>query len=84
MKGIGGDKCGEVLSDYDNSNEMHYWTRIQWLLGCITGRNYATDDLKGGDIEYLSIYYSVIKYCRNNPLNDLDDAMAHTYNYVLP
>ena len=84
LKGIGGESCGEILSDHDNDKKTFYFTRMQWVLGYITARNYERDATKGKNISSDSIYYSIIKYCRENPLKDLDDASIHLYRNVLP
>ena len=84
VKGVGLDGCGEILSDHDNGEKLHYYTRGQWALGYITARNYASSQLKGAGISYDSIYYSIIKFCRENPLKDLNDSLIYLYRKVLP
>jgi len=85
LKGIGADKCGEILSDSDNGKKGNfYYMRISWIHGYITAKNSASGAFKGKGVSADSIYYSIIKYCRENPLKDLDDASRHIYKYVLP
>ncbi len=83
-KGIGLHTCGKILSDYDNGEKLHYFGRAQWVLGYITGRNYASNQKKGKDIDYDSIYYSIIKFCRENPFKSLNDSVIYLYESVFP
>ena len=50
VKGNGVDGCGEILSHHNNGNKTHFYTRRQWILGYITGRNYETGGRKGAGV----------------------------------
>ena len=47
-----------------------------WVLGYITGHNNAMDKDVGKDVKPDEIYKFVTKYCKQNPADDLDDAMS--------
>ena len=77
---LGGRTCGEILSEDRNNNEMHKLMLTIWIKGYITARNY---ELARGIDQYVegdSLYYASIKFCRDNPLKDSDDAAIHIYS----
>ncbi len=47
-----------------------------WVLGYITGHNNAMDKDVGKDVKPDEIYKFVTNYCKQNPADDLDDAMS--------
>ena len=67
--------CGEIISKQDSKSvkqQVEYY-----ITGYITGYNRS----KGLSIakgmqpnEYDSLYWAIIKFCKENPLKDLDDA----------
>ena len=76
--------------DADSSNNKTAKFQVQdWALGYVTGRNYAESKFKtknmGGSAESKanSIYYAIVKYCRENPLENTAHAMEHIYNNEL-
>jgi len=47
-----------------------------WILGYVTGHNNAMDKDVGQNVKPDEIYKFVTKYCKQNPADDLDDAMS--------
>jgi hypothetical protein len=45
-----------------------------WILGFISGNNYATSSNTGKNIDADDIYKWVTRYCKQNPGDDLADA----------
>ena len=77
---LGGRACGEILSDDRNNNKMDKLLLSVWLKGYITARNYELSRGIDTYIEGDSLYYAVIKFCRDNPLKDSDDAAINIYS----
>jgi len=51
-----------------------------WIKGYITGRNYELDRSVDNTIDADSLYYAAVKFCKDNPLKDNDDAVMHIYS----
>ena len=69
-------ECGEVLSkenDYAKDQLKAY------LNGYITGRNYETNMYVGKGVSADSLYYALLKYCKENPLMETHDAAENVY-----
>jgi hypothetical protein len=47
-----------------------------WILGFISGNNYATSGNAARDVDADEIYKFVTRYCKQNPGDDLADAMT--------
>ena len=78
-KVLGSRSCGDLLSSDRDSHDFTKFGVSLWMKGYITGRNYELD--RGVDnIDGDSLYYAVIKFCRDNPLKDNDDAAIHIYS----
>ena len=71
-------ECPDILrEDADPTyREMNKW----WLMGYITGRNYAADGVVGRGVDNGSIYNMALEYCRENPGSDWDDAAVYIYD----
>ena len=52
---------------------------VSWIQGFISGKNSMNGGNKGGNTSYESLYYSVIKHCRENPMDKLDMAVNEIY-----
>ena len=69
-------ECGTVLDAYDNSEEIGKKVFITAVKGNISAFNFEKamstrqDALIGEDVSDETIYYSLIKYCRDNPTSD--------------
>ncbi len=75
--GKGVVSCGNLIS---NKNAEVVQRQIKnWALGYITGRNYETGSNVGKQIDENSIYWSVVKYCEENPLDKTNHAMEIVY-----
>ena len=77
---IGGHECGQVLTGDKNNNKFVRNTVVDWFHGFLTGTNYALDKelvnkIPGSD----SIYYAIVKYCKDNPLKTSQDAAKDIY-----
>jgi len=51
-----------------------------WVLGFISGNNYAHDDNVGKSVDASDIYRFISKYCEKNPGDDLADAAVGFIN----
>ena len=71
--------CGSVLKK-DKEDNIYVESGITgWMMGYITARNYPNrvlTDRPDGD----SVYYAVLKYCRDNPLDGVADAGEEIYS----
>jgi len=71
--------CGKLLKMDKDNNTYAKDHLISWFEGYSTGRNLETstnlDDFDGD-----SIYYAMIKYCRENPLKDTVDGADSIYS----
>ena len=81
LKGAGDITCGEVLEENRNS-EIGTIVNRQWLLGFISGINYVEGKTTSKGIHVDALWHSILKYCRENPLNELADASMGLY-YIL-
>ena len=75
---IGGFECGTVLSSDKKSTR---WTISDWFYGFLSGMNVANGEsfvnkIPGED----SIYFSILNYCKENPLSDTQRASLFIYN----
>lgn len=75
-------KCKDVIKENDHQHYRQY--NMWWLLGYVTARNFAADKagengLLGKDVNNESLYATALKYCRENPDKDWNDAAHHTY-----
>ena len=73
-------QCGELLSRQDDNIVKEQATA--YVNGFITGSNYQTDGYVGKGTTNDAIYWSVVKYCKNNPLKDGADAAIDIYNQL--
>jgi hypothetical protein len=73
-------ECPDVVREDTDADfrEMNKW----WLMGYLTGRNYAADGEVGSAIEDENIYRMALDYCRDNPSSDWDDAAVHVYDLL--
>ena len=72
--------CGAVIN-YDN--EGSDFARVgypAYIRGYITGRNYELNATQANDVDSDSLYYAVVKFCRDNPLKDTNDAAKYIYS----
>ena len=70
---MGTPDCGEWLNKGEFKNVFN-----MWLLGFISGANWASDSKKDllKDISNFQAYVWVDNYCRKNPLKNLGQAAA--------
>ena len=81
---VGTVSCGYFLENKDT--DIFKYSITKYVQGYITGRNYertldANKQVQGVDFETL--YFATIKYCEDNPINDLVDAAKDTYQKLL-
>ncbi len=71
-------QCPDIVrEDSDDAyREMNKW----WLMGYLTGRNYAVDGEAGRGVDDEEIYLMALEYCRANEDDDWDDAGIHVYD----
>ena len=75
--GMGSVSCGNLIS---NKNAEVAQRQIKnWALGYISGRNFETDSYVGRQTDANSIYWTVVKYCEENPLDQTIHAMEKVY-----
>ena len=93
--------CQPALADYtvkgsvecpaiveEDANEHYREYNKWWMLGYITGRNFALaqvglDGEGGKDIEVDVIYAEALAFCKANPDSDWDDAALDLYERLL-
>jgi hypothetical protein len=71
-------ECPDIVREDSDDvyREMNKW----WLLGYITGRNFAMDGEAGKGVDDEDIYRMALEYCRGNAGDDWDDAAVHVYD----
>ncbi len=67
--GTGAYACGDLLTLDKDNNKFAKNHVISWFEGYSTGRNFETYTVLD-DFNRDSIYYAMIKYCKENPLKD--------------
>ena len=71
-------RCGPILQMIEDNNSVVRTGITSWVQGYLTGRNYELDrSMKGKASDTDSIYFAIVKFCKENPLKDLDDAAIH-------
>tara|TARA_B100000809_G_C14666176_1_gene361451 strand:+ start:23 stop:331 length:309 start_codon:yes stop_codon:yes gene_type:complete len=75
--------CGKILKSERNNNRVQQDLIKSWLQGYMTARNYENNSKKGDGVNLDSIFYALIKYCRENPLKNSNDAALYIYDYEL-
>ena len=73
-------ECGELLSRQDEVIVIEQVTA--YVNGFISGVNYKTNSEVGKSATNDAIFWSVIKYCKDNPLKDGADAAVDIYNQL--
>tara|TARA_B100001057_G_scaffold372874_1_gene377226 strand:+ start:247 stop:528 length:282 start_codon:yes stop_codon:yes gene_type:complete len=71
--------CGQILDDDKNDVTVSMYQTKSYIQGFITGLNYAKDKYKGKGVKSSSLYYSVIKFCKENPLKEIHQAAEDIY-----
>ena len=75
-------ECGEILKDDRKDDKVSAHQTKSYIQGYITGRNYYEDVTITKSAKAESLYYAVIKFCKKNPLKDIEDAAKHIYNQL--
>tara|TARA_Y100000996_G_C22101386_1_gene469976 strand:+ start:101 stop:421 length:321 start_codon:yes stop_codon:yes gene_type:complete len=72
---LNASSCGQIISKQDSNTAL---LQVKYYVtGYITGYNRSKDLSIGDDLqidEYDSLFWAVVKFCKENPLKDLDDA----------
>ena len=78
---VGNQSCGSIIT-FDKEGNLYTKTgSIQWVRGYITGRNYEFDrNLVNRVPDPDSLYYAVVKFCKDNPLKGVNDAAIYIYS----
>tara|TARA_R100000664_G_C2690182_1_gene94604 strand:- start:251 stop:589 length:339 start_codon:yes stop_codon:yes gene_type:complete len=75
--------CGKFLSGCDEHlSHINCQAQTAWAQGYISGLNaakYLGMSLAGKDVSHDTIKHSLIKYCRDNPLDDTGHAAHDIY-----
>ena len=71
--------CGKLLTMDKEDNPYAKIHVISWFEGYSTGRNFETYTVLD-DFNRDSIYYAMIKYCKENPLKDTVDGADSIYS----
>tara|TARA_A100001011_G_scaffold268684_1_gene277830 strand:+ start:467 stop:730 length:264 start_codon:yes stop_codon:yes gene_type:complete len=75
-------ECGVVISNWDGDDKSHLAAEnIVWdaVSGYITAKNEDLAETVGMNTKPQSKVQQVIKYCRENPLRRLYNAVVYTY-----
>ena len=75
----GSVSCGTVISSYKKNAVLTDGMMTAYVNGFLTGRNYETNGNVGKGVDNESIFYALLKYCRENPLKDNVDAAEYIY-----
>ena len=73
-------QCGELLSRQKENIVKEQVT--SYVNGFISAANYKTNGDVGEGTNDDAIFWSVIKYCKDNPLKDGVAASLHIYNQL--
>ena len=79
-RALGVFQCGELLSRQKENIVKEQVTA--YVNGFISGVNSKTNGDVGEGTNDDAIFWSVIKYCKDNPLKDGADASIHIYNQL--
>ena len=77
----GDEKCSFILSLDRESHPKIRQKVASWMQGYFTGRNYVNDIQMGKNYDYDTLYFLVLKYCRDNPSDFLSHAAEEIYYY---
>ena len=75
----GAYQCGEILSDDKDNNTTSMYQTKSYIQGYITARNYSANADVGENVKSQSLYYYVIKFCKDNPLKGIHHAAESIY-----
>ena len=67
------------ISSYKENAAITEGMMTAYVNGFLTGRNYETNGKVGKGVDHDSIFYALLKYCRENPLKDNVDAAEYIY-----
>ena len=73
-------QCGKVLKMVEDDNLFLKPIMVGWFMGFYSGVNWVDDYNTDNPPDDDSIYYAMIKYCKENPLKDTADATVEIYN----
>ena len=73
--------CGTIISSHEDDPETTQMMVLH-INGYITGRNYETNGRVGKGVDNDSLYYALLKYCRENPLKSNIDAEQYIYEQL--
>ena len=71
--------CGQILDDDRKDDTVSKYQTKSYIQGYITGLNYANDSSKGEGVKSASLYYAVIKFCKENPFKGIHHAAEEIY-----
>ena len=81
----GAPPCSDILRAVDEQITIEIWTHKYFMNGYVSGAN-MMHEVAGGHGDFGkntdadAIYYSVVKYCRDNPFGH----MAEAIRYMIP
>tara|TARA_B110000008_G_C16719643_1_gene464257 strand:+ start:182 stop:499 length:318 start_codon:yes stop_codon:yes gene_type:complete len=76
-------QCGEIINLDNKNNEWAKEFVIKWFYGFYSGVNIMNDYETNEPIpDGSSIYYSILNYCKANPLEDTVDASIDLYGKI--
>ena len=78
---VGGTfSCGNIINYDKEDNVLARNIIISWYQGFASGVNWESNNININTLpDDNSIYYSILKYCKDNPLHDSSDASINTY-----
>jgi len=71
--------CGTIISYNKSDPNLTKAMMTAYVNGFITGRNYELNSKTGKGKDHDSIYYALLKYCNENPLDTNVDAAEYIY-----
>jgi len=73
-------QCGNVIKMDEDKNDFMKHRMVGWFMGFYSGANWSNDFNTDNTLDDDSIYYAMIKYCKENPLKDTADGSVEIYN----
>ena len=71
--------CGVAIDGEKNDDEWMEVAITKWFQGFYSAANWQTSYTTDTTPNKKSIYYAIIKYCKENPLKDTGDASIVVY-----
>ena len=72
-----GFTCAQVIKFDRNNNKRDIVRTEDWILGYVTGFNYALSGNVGMDATPEGLFYAMLNYCEENPLSSVAEGAEY-------